>query len=258
MTAANALAPLSFYLWQTTSSTASYAASGSWELPELQGDKADMIFTMPQNQDLLRGCAPKNDVKFIHLLKQVMTPESLGSDSCNQPQATPPYSHLLLSHLPSAPSCSQVGQKGQDFRPLGKLRLSPKGLEKATDTEMSVQDTRLQGDSWKGTMDWQTLSLSSVSQMPPVRSGVLRACLFRPSEWHHGPILVHEKACFFSSVWEDGNREEWVGCSASSDHHSRSFSPSLSPRNTIQVCCVWFTFTEAFKDNRCGFCAITS
>ena len=160
MTAANALAPLTFHLWQTTSSTASYAASGSWELPELQGDKADMIFAMPQNQDLLRGCAPKNDVKFIHLLKQVMTTESLGSDSCNQPQATPAYNHLLLSRLPSAPSCSQVGQKGQDFRPLGKLHLSPKGLEKATDTEMSVQDTRLQGDSWKGTVDWQALSLT--------------------------------------------------------------------------------------------------
>ena len=101
MTAANALAPLTFHLWQTTSWTASYAASGSRELPELQRNKADMIFAMQQNQDILREHAPKNDVDFSHLPKQVMSTESLGSDSCNQPQTN--HLKTISSYLISLP-----------------------------------------------------------------------------------------------------------------------------------------------------------
>lgn len=35
--------------------------------------------------------------------------------------------------------------------------------------------------------------------------------LYHLNDMAHGPILVHGKSCFFSSVWEDGNREEWMG-----------------------------------------------
>lgn len=85
---------------------------GSWELPELQGDKADMIFAMQQNQDILRDMLLKTtQSSAMPSSKASDKPtESLGSDSCNQPQAN----HLttISSYLISLPpSRSQVGQK---------------------------------------------------------------------------------------------------------------------------------------------------
>lgn len=91
----------------------------------------------------MRGHALKSDVEFSPSFKASDVDKSLGSDSCNNPRQT--ITTTISSYLISLPlpSRSQVGQKELDFRPLGKLRVSPKGLEKATDTQMSVQDTHV-------------------------------------------------------------------------------------------------------------------
>lgn len=114
MTAANALASPTFHLWQTASSTASCALFGSWALPELQGDTADTIIAIQQNQDTFSRQALEDDTDFIHLLKQQMPSKSLGST-----HATSGYPILepFLLHLPSSIPHRQVGSSS-----LGKLQ----------------------------------------------------------------------------------------------------------------------------------------
>ena len=105
--------------------------------------------------DLCDATKPRHLEGTCSEKRRRLQPSSKASDVNRKPglrlmQPTPgkpSYNHLLLSHLPSSPSHSRVGQKELDFGPLGKLRVSPQGLEKATDTQMSVQDTRLQCDS---------------------------------------------------------------------------------------------------------------
>ena len=217
MTAANALAPLTFHLWQTTSSTASYAASGSWELPELQGDKADMIFAMQQNQDILREHAPKNDVDFSHLPKQVMSTESLGSDSCNQPQAN----HLttISSYLISLPllHIAGLGKKNQISGLQESCVCHLKALRKPQIHRClyrtHVSSVTREKAPW---LEGSSHSLSSVSQMPPGLSGQLRAHLLISSErcgsWPHpssGEVLfLFQCLRGWEPEGEDGNRKE--------------------------------------------------
>lgn len=153
---------------------ASCAVTGSWELPEMQGDIANVICAMPQNQGNLGR-------------QQRIYPSSEASDASRKPglQPTQPQATPISEPSPTASPFLSLREPAWarriQHRLLGKASgcMCHQKVLRKPQTQISVEDTCAQGRAHIAPpCDNSCHEHSSVNQMSPVLPGLLRVHFF--------------------------------------------------------------------------------